>query len=101
MTSRLPRIALAAARGACDAEGLQLLDDTVAVERLRPGRDDGGRLVLRRDYVFEYSRDGADRHRGALTLHGREVMLLDLRQRPTLHLIRGGERSEERRVGER
>lgn len=83
--------ALAAARRACDAEGLQLLDETVAVERLRPARDDGGRLVLRRDYVFEYSRDGFDRHRGTLTLHGRELTLLDLRQRTALHLVRGGE----------
>lgn len=83
-------VALAAARQACDGEGLQLLDDTVAVERLRPGRNDDGRLVLRRDYVFEYSRDGADRHRGMLTLHGRDLTLLDLRQRPALHLVRGG-----------
>jgi uncharacterized protein DUF3301 len=90
-TLRAREIALAAARRACDSEGLQLLDETVAVERLRPGRDEAGRLTLRRDYVFEYSGDGTDRHSGALTLLGREVTLLDLRQRPTLRLIRGGE----------
>jgi uncharacterized protein DUF3301 len=90
-TLRARETALAAARRACEGEGLQLLDETVAVERLRPGRDDEGRLALRRDYVFEYSRDGADRHRGALTLLGREVTLLDLRLRPVLSLIRGGE----------
>jgi hypothetical protein len=82
--------ALVAARRACDAEHIQLLDETVAVERLRPARDEAGRLTLRRDYVFEYSQDGADRHRGALTLLGREVTLLDLRLRPSLHLVRGG-----------
>lgn len=88
---RARETALAAARQACVGEGLQLLDETVAVERLRPARDGAGRLVLRRDYLFEYSRDGADRHRAALTLVGREVTLLDLRLRPTLTLIRGGE----------
>lgn len=90
-TLRAREAALAAARRACEAEGLQLLDETVAVERLRPARNDEGRLALRRDYLFEYSRDGADRHRGALTLLGRELTLLDLRQRPPLRLISGGE----------
>jgi hypothetical protein len=90
-TLRAREAALAAARRACEAEGLQLLDETVAVAHLRPGRDEDGRLALRRDYAFEYSRDGADRHRGALTLVGREVVLLDLGLRPALRLIRGGE----------
>jgi uncharacterized protein DUF3301 len=90
-TLKARETALAAARRACEADGLQLLDETVAVERLRPSRDDSGRLTVRRDYVFEYSQDGVDRHRGALTLLGREVTLLDLRQRPALRLIRGGE----------
>ena len=90
-TLRAREAALAAARRACEAEGLQLMDETVAVERLRPARNDEGRLALRRDYLFEYSRDGADRHRGALTLLGRELTLLDLRQRPPLRLVGGGE----------
>lgn len=89
-TLKARETALTAARRACEAEGLQLLDETVAVERLRLARDDAGRLAVRRDYVFEYSRDGADRNRGALTLLGRELTLLDLRQRPALSLIRGG-----------
>lgn len=89
-TLKAREIALAAARRACAAEDLQLLDETVAVERLRLARDDAGRLQLRRDYLFEYSQDGADRHRGALTLLGRELTLLDLCRRPTLRLVRGG-----------
>lgn len=83
--------ALAAARRACDGEGLQLLDETVVVERLRPDRNEDGRLALRRDYGFEYSQDGVDRQRGGLTLLGRELVLLDLRRRPHLRLIQGGE----------
>lgn len=83
--------ALAAARRACEGEGVQLLDETVAVARLRPGRNEDGRLALRRDYVFEYSQDGADRHQGGLTMVGRELTLLDLRRRPVLTLVRGGE----------
>lgn len=82
--------ALAAARRACEGEGLQLLDETVVVERLRADRNEAGRFALRREYGFEYSLDGADRHRGGLTLLGREVVLLDLRRRPHLRLVQGG-----------
>ena len=87
---RAREAALAAARRACAGEGLQLLDETVAVERLRVARDENGHVALRRDYAFEYSQDGADRHRGGLTLVGRELTMLDLRQRPVLTVIRGG-----------
>jgi hypothetical protein len=86
--------ALVAARRACEAEGVQLLDETVAAVRLRPERDGDGRLAVRRDYVFEYSQDGADRHQGGLSLVGRELTLLDLRRRPVLSVVQGGKASQ-------
>lgn len=69
---------LDAVRNACGARALQLLDDTVAVGRMRFGRDDDGRLQLQRDYVFEYSDTGDNRRRGSATLLGHELISLDL-----------------------
>jgi len=65
-----------AARAACDADDLLLLDDTVALCMLRPERDDAGRLRLRRVYHFEYSDTGNNRRRGSVTLLGSELVML-------------------------
>ena len=43
--------AVRAAREACRAEGLQLLDDTVAISSLWPARDPDGRLRLYAEYA--------------------------------------------------
>ncbi|MBW7900110.1 MAG: DUF3301 domain-containing protein [Rhodocyclaceae bacterium] len=76
------------ARAACAEEGLQLLDDTVAIRSLRLARDDAGRLRLQRTYVFEYSDSGDDRRQGGVTLLGHDVVLVRLRAQLTL--VAGG-----------
>lgn len=75
---RIREIGMQAARAACQREGVQLLDDTVATRSLRFARDEHGRLCLQRVYEFEYSRSGNDRVRGSVMLQGREVVLLDV-----------------------
>jgi hypothetical protein len=70
--------AIQAARKACSAEGLQLLDDTVSIASLKPARDDDGRLLLQRDYIFEYSDTGDNRRRGNVALLGHDVSLINL-----------------------
>jgi hypothetical protein len=55
----------------CRQNTLQLLDGTVAFA--------GFSLLWRqrrlcRRYRFEYSTDGADRHQGAITLHGKQAV---------------------------
>ncbi len=70
--------AIRAARAACDAEHLLLLDDTVALGSLRPQRDELGRLCLRRVYHFEYSDTGDNRRNGYATLLGSELLMLHL-----------------------
>ncbi len=79
---RAREAAIAASRGLCKAEGLQLLDDTVAMQSLRPARDNGGRLRLKRIYVFEYSDTGNDRHQGSVTLIGDSVITFFVGPRP-------------------
>lgn len=67
-----------AARAACTADGLQLLDDTVSIAGLKPARNDDGQLVLRRVYEFEYSDTGDNRRRGSVVLLGQRVMLVNV-----------------------
>lgn len=70
--------ALDAARRACEAESVQLLDWTVAMKQIRLGRDDEGRRRFRRTYEFEFSDTGNNRIKGSLTLIGRQLLALSL-----------------------
>jgi len=68
--------AVSASRSACEAEGYQFLDDTVAIESVWPARDADSRLRLRRVYAFEYSDTGLARHKGSVVMLGTEVVAL-------------------------
>jgi hypothetical protein len=68
--------AIAAARAACNAEGLQFLDDTVGIASVKPARNTDGRLLLQRD--FEFSDNGDNRIRGSVITLGRRVILLNV-----------------------
>ena len=70
--------AMAAARRACESEGLQFLDDTVSLGGIKAERDDDGALRLRRIYNFEYSDTGDNRRRGSVVMLGRRVILLNV-----------------------
>ncbi len=70
--------AVAAARAACHAEGLQFLDDTVGIASLKPARNADGRLLLQRAYDFEFSDNGDNRIRGSVVTLGRRVILLNV-----------------------
>ena len=81
--------AIVAARAACAAEGLMLLDDTVAISNLKPARDGDGRLKLQRAYDFEYSDTGDNRLQGSVVMLGHRVMILNVGMRiaPTLTML--------------
>lgn len=72
-----------AGRQRCEALGAALLDDTVVLVRLRPQRDDGGRLALWREYQFELSRDGVTRTGGEVVLLGGRVLSVTVEPRET------------------
>jgi hypothetical protein len=67
-----------AVRDACEAEDLQLLDDTVAASGLSLVRNDQGQLALRRGYTFEYSDTGDNRRRGSVVLLGQDVIVINV-----------------------
>jgi len=75
--------AVQAAREACAAEGLMLLDDTVAIVGLKLKRARDGRIGLQRAYEFEYSDSGDNRIKGSIVLLGREVIVLNVGFRDT------------------
>ncbi len=62
--------AIKASAKACKQLEVQLLDQTVALSRLGLGRNPGGRLRIRRQYTFEFSTNGGDRHTGHITVLG-------------------------------
>ena len=68
----------AAMRAACQAHGLLFLDDTVALESLKPARNADGHACLRRVYRFEYSDTGNNRRKGSITMMSDRVSQLDL-----------------------
>ena len=70
--------AVKAARAACEAEGVLLLDDTVAIANLKAARDGEGHVKLQRTYEFEYSDTGDNRRQGTVRLLGRQVVLLNV-----------------------
>ncbi|MEW6444535.1 MAG: DUF3301 domain-containing protein [Pseudomonadota bacterium] len=61
------------ARETCRRMGVQLLDESVGQKQWRITRDEG-RWVLRRVYVFEFSRNGSDRWPGELVLLGGKLV---------------------------
>lgn len=75
--ARAKETGVAEVRRACKAEGLQLLDETIALASLRPVRVEGG-LALRRVYEFEFSDTGDNRRRGSVHVLGARVVLLNL-----------------------
>lgn len=70
--------ARAASARACQQSGVQLLDDTVALERLWWRRDRDGRLKLERLYLFEFTDTGQRRRIGSVLLVGWRVEVLHM-----------------------
>jgi hypothetical protein len=58
----------------CARAHVQLLDQTVSLQRLGIARGNDGRLHLRRRYRFELSTDGVDRHSGTLEILDGELL---------------------------
>lgn len=70
--------AVRAAREICAAEGLMLLDDTVAISGLKPVRRADGWLELQRAYDFEFSDTGNNRLNGSMVLRGHRLVVLNV-----------------------
>jgi adenylyl- and sulfurtransferase ThiI len=70
--------AVTVAAHACQQINVQLLDQTVALESIKPARNDEGRVVLRRIYGFEYSIERVERRKGRAILRGQVLEQVQL-----------------------
>lgn len=75
---RSKELARSFGRRTCDREGLQFLDDTVVLTRVRPRRNRGGQWVFQREYRFEFASDGGRRYDGHLILLGNQLQQITL-----------------------
>jgi len=71
-------IALTTARLACERAGVQFLDASVALRKLKLRRDSDQRVRFYREYAFEYSTQGDDRQPGWVWLLGVRVVNVTL-----------------------
>lgn len=62
------------AHALCAQVRVQLLDQTVSLQRVGLARGDDGRLHWRRRYRFEISTDGVDRNSGTLEILAGELL---------------------------
>lgn len=61
-------------RRACQAAGVQFLDDSVHANGYIFRRDERGLLGFDRKFRFEFSTNGADRHAGAMIIRNRKLV---------------------------
>ncbi len=61
------------AKEICHLQGLQLLDASVALQRVRLQRSEQGRLAVQRTFQFAYSKDGYERMTGFVITLGNRV----------------------------
>lgn len=76
-------------RNACEAAGVQWLDQSVHAIGFRLRRHDDGWLGLERSFRFEYSEDGQDRHIGRLVLFGEKLVGFSGPTRAAQAMVRG------------
>lgn len=68
---RSKEIARQAGKLRCQQHGLQFLDDTVSLAKIRFRRGSSGRLSVTRQYQFEFCTDGSKRYQGTLWVTAR------------------------------
>ncbi len=74
--------ALRLVRRHCTNAGVQLLDESIALSRLRLARGRHGRPGLVRRYAFEFTVTGERRYTGLIELHGASLRKIELAPHP-------------------
>lgn len=76
--------ALALVRQHCEKLDVQLLDENVALRRLRILRDGRGHRRLARVYGFEFTVTGEQRHIGSISMFGQHLGQIELAAHPII-----------------
>jgi len=77
-TLRCREVAKSVCKRACSELKLQLLDDTIALGKLRLKRNQHGRLNVQRTYQFEFSDGGDSRLQGVVIMCGTVLEILEI-----------------------
>jgi hypothetical protein len=75
---RSQEIAKAICKQVCGQLHLQLLDDTIALVRVRLKHNSRGRFNVQRTYQFEFSEQGNNRQQGTVIMRGIALELLEM-----------------------
>ncbi len=70
--------AIAVGRRSCADSGVQFLDESVVLRRLRLARNADGQLQFQRDFHFEFSDTGDNRRPGVVRMLGERVEWVSL-----------------------
>lgn len=71
--SRAKELAVSHARSLCERESVQLLDYTVALQKISLGQTSSGSKCLKREFRFEFTAEGSHRDQGTVTLNGHSL----------------------------
>jgi len=83
---RVRELAVAAVARAGKRDDFQLLDQTVQLSRVSLSRDERGSWHVWRQYRFDYSFDGVQRHEGFVIMLGKRLQAVVVREpNSTLH----------------
>lgn len=74
--------ALSLVRQHCKQVDVQLLDESIALTRIRLGRNRQGRVGVIRSYGFEFTVTGERRYGGSIQLQGARLMGIELAPHP-------------------
>ncbi len=70
---RIKEIAFQAVRAHCLSQDVQMLDEYVALNRIRLRRDQSGKIRLQRTFLFEFSSTGNERYNGVCIMLGQRA----------------------------
>ena len=62
----------------CRQMGLQLLDQSMVITRIRPALSNSGKIEFRRTYQFEFASIGDRRYQGQLVMQGMRLKSIEL-----------------------
>lgn len=83
---RVRELAIQAVRRASKRDDFQFLDQSVNLNRVSLSRDAQGRWRVWRQYRFDYSHDGVERHQGQVTMLSKQLQsILVTERQPTVH----------------
>lgn len=70
--------AISAATQTCKKAGVQLLDFTVGLRKIRLQRDNQGQMKLARLYSFEFTQTGSLRNHGYVVMLGKHIFKIEI-----------------------